>query len=67
MNRDILEGDWKQLKGRLKQRWARLTDDDLREIEGAREELDGVLQRRYGLAREEVERQLEEFCEACKT
>ena len=61
MNRDRIEGNWQQLKGKVKQQWAKLTDDDLTAIEGSRDELLGRIQERYGIAREEAERQLEEF------
>jgi uncharacterized protein YjbJ (UPF0337 family) len=61
MNRDRIEGNWQQLKGKVKQQWAKLTDDDLTAIEGNRDELLGRIQERYGIARDEAERQLEEF------
>jgi uncharacterized protein YjbJ (UPF0337 family) len=61
MNREQMQGNWKQLKGKVKQQWAKLTDDDLTAIEGSRDELLGRIQERYGIAREEAERQLEEF------
>jgi uncharacterized protein YjbJ (UPF0337 family) len=61
MNRDRIEGNWQQLKGKVKSQWAKLTDDDLTAIEGSREELLGKIQERYGIAREEAERQLEDF------
>jgi uncharacterized protein YjbJ (UPF0337 family) len=61
MNRDRIEGNWQQVKGKVKQQWAKLTDDDLTAIEGSRDELLGRIQERYGIAREEAERQLEEF------
>jgi uncharacterized protein YjbJ (UPF0337 family) len=52
-----------QMRGRAKQRWGKLTDDDLDVIEGRREELIGRLQTRYGIAKEEAERQVEEWAE----
>jgi uncharacterized protein YjbJ (UPF0337 family) len=61
MNRDRIEGNWQQLKGKVKQKWAKLTDDDLTAIDGQRDELLGRIQERYGIARDEAERQLEEF------
>jgi uncharacterized protein YjbJ (UPF0337 family) len=61
MNRDRIEGNWQQLKGKVKQRWGKLTDDDLTVIEGRRDELCGKIQERYGITREEAERQVEEF------
>lgn len=61
MNWDQVEGHWKQLKGRVKQKWGKLTDDDVDVIAGRRDELLGKLQERYGIAREQAERQLDEF------
>ncbi|WP_284616662.1 CsbD family protein [Aquabacterium humicola] len=58
MNRARIEGHWKQLKGRLRERWGRWTDDELAMIEGRREQLSGRIQERYGIARDEAERQL---------
>lgn len=61
MNQDTLKGNWKQLKGKVKERWGKLTDDDLDVVEGRAEQLLGIIQERYGIAREEAERQLKEF------
>ena len=61
MNRDQLEGDWKQLKGKVRETWGKLTDDDFDRIAGKREQLVGTLQKRYGIAKEEAERQVKQF------
>ena len=61
MNWDQIEGNWKQFKGHVKQKWADLTDDDLTAIEGKRDQLAGKLQERYGYAKERAERELDEF------
>jgi len=61
MNWDRIEGNWKQFKGKVVQRWGALTDDDLDVIEGRREELAGRLQHRYGVAKDEAERQIDEW------
>jgi uncharacterized protein YjbJ (UPF0337 family) len=61
MNWDTLKGGWKQFRGRVKERWGELTDDELDRIEGKRDQLVGALQSRYGIAREEAERQLHEL------
>lgn len=58
MNKDIIEGKWSEIKGTVKQKWGKLTDDDLAEINGSRERLAGKIQQNYGLARDEVEKQL---------
>jgi uncharacterized protein YjbJ (UPF0337 family) len=59
MNQDILEGKWTQLKGRVKEQWGKLTDDDLDQINGKAEQLVGKLQERYGLARDDAQRQVD--------
>lgn len=61
MNRDIIEGNWKQLKGKAKVQWGKLTDDDLDVIDGRREVLAGKIQERYGLSVDEAEKQLDEW------
>ena len=64
MNRDILKGKWTQLKGGIRTRWGKLTDDDLTQVEGEAEKLIGKLQERYGYRREEAERELDDFLNA---
>jgi uncharacterized protein YjbJ (UPF0337 family) len=61
MNQDQVAGKWQQLKGKIKQQWGKLTDDDLTMLEGNRDQLIGKVQERYGIAREEAERQVREF------
>jgi len=61
MNKDILAGKWKEMKGRVKEQWGKLTDDDLTRLEGDQEQLAGRIQERYGVAKEEAERQVREF------
>jgi len=61
MNKDIVQGNFKQLKGKIKQQWGKLTDDEIDQLEGHTEILAGKLQERYGLGREEAERQVKEF------
>jgi len=61
MNRDQIQGNWKQLKGKVQQQWGKLTDDDLDQIEGRQEELEGRIQERYGKAREEVVREVDDW------
>jgi uncharacterized protein YjbJ (UPF0337 family) len=62
MNSDQLKGDWKQLAGKVKSKWGKLTDDDMTVIEGKREELAGRIQERYGCAKEQAEKELNDFC-----
>jgi len=59
MNRDIWAGQWKQLKGKLRQQWRKLTDDDFDRIQGDYEMLVGRLQELYGKSREDIEQDLE--------
>ena len=61
MNKDQIEGSWKQLKGKVKEKWGQLTDDELDEYEGKYEQLAGLIQQRTGEAREQVQRQLDEW------
>jgi len=57
-----IKGDWNITKGKLKQKWALLTDDDLQYVEGQQEELIGRLQKRTGETREAIEKAVKEFC-----
>ena len=61
MNRDVLEGQWKQLKGKVKQQWGRLTDDELDVLSGRYDELAGLIQERYGYSRDEAANELDMF------
>ncbi len=61
MNSDQLKGKWKQLKGSVKERWGKLTDDDLDVIDGQSEQLIGTIQARYGIAREAAQKQVDEW------
>ena len=61
MNWDQVQGNWRQLKGKIQANWGDLTDDDLQSIDGRREELMGKLQKAYGIGRDEAERQINDF------
>jgi uncharacterized protein YjbJ (UPF0337 family) len=61
MNSDQLKGKWKQMKGSVKERWGKLTDDDLDVIDGQSDQLIGKIQERYGVAREEAKKQVDEW------
>ncbi len=61
MNWDRIEGNWKQVKGKIKEQWGKLTDDDLDVAAGKRDQLIGRIQNRYGVAKDEAERQLDEW------
>lgn len=58
MNWDQIEGQWKQFKGKVKEQWGNLTDDDLDVIEGKKDQLSGKLQERYGYTKEQAERHI---------
>jgi uncharacterized protein YjbJ (UPF0337 family) len=62
MNWDQIKGNWKQFKGKVKEKWGKLTDDDLDVIAGKKDQLAGKLQQRYGYAKEQAEKELDEFC-----
>ena len=64
INEHQLRGNWLQFKGKVKEKWGKLTDDDLDIIEGRRDQLIGKLEQRYGIAKEEAERQFKEFLDA---
>ena len=60
-NQDILAGQWKQVRGQVRQNWGMLTDDDLDRISGRFEEIVGLVQERYGYAREKAEQEVTHF------
>ncbi|VXC99204.1 conserved hypothetical protein [Pseudomonas sp. 9AZ] len=61
MNADVIKGKWKQINGRIKERWGNLTDDDLNVAEGHSEYLAGKLQERYGWTKEKAQDELRDF------
>ena len=61
MNDDRMEGNWKQFKGKVKEQWGKLTDDDLDVISGRRDQLSGKIQERHGIAKDEADRQIRDF------
>jgi uncharacterized protein YjbJ (UPF0337 family) len=61
MDWNRLEGDWKQLRGKVKQRWGKLTDDDLTVISGRRDQLEGKIQERYGYAKSQARKEIEDW------
>lgn len=61
LNWDTVRGNWKQVKGEVKRKWGKLTDDDMLQLEGNREKLVGKIQERYGLTKEVAERQVEDW------
>ncbi|MFO1312425.1 MAG: CsbD family protein [Burkholderiales bacterium] len=61
MNWDRIEGNWKQFKGRVKEQWGKLTDDDIDVIGGKRDQLVGKIQESYGIGKDEAERQVDNW------
>jgi uncharacterized protein YjbJ (UPF0337 family) len=61
MDWDRVQGSWKQMTGKLKEQWGHLTDDDLSKINGQREQLEGTIQERYGLAKDIVRRDVDDW------
>jgi uncharacterized protein YjbJ (UPF0337 family) len=61
MNEDIIKGKWKQITGRMKTQWGKLTDDDLDQADGHREYLVGKIQERYGVAKDKAEEEVKRF------
>jgi uncharacterized protein YjbJ (UPF0337 family) len=61
MNEDILKGKWNEIKGGVKEKWGKLTDDDLAMVEGKKEKLLGLLQQKYGYAKDKAEQEYKEF------
>ena len=67
MNADVMKGRWNQVKGDIRSRWGKLTDDDMMQIQGDAEKLIGKLQERYGMKREQAERDLNEMLNQRRT
>ena len=61
MNKDILEGKWKQMRGKVKQQWGKLTDDQLDRINGRYDELTGLIQENYGYTVEKARQEIDDF------
>jgi uncharacterized protein YjbJ (UPF0337 family) len=61
MNQDTLKGQWTQLKGAVREQWGKLTNDDIDQIQGKSEQLIGKIQERYGVARDEAQRQVDSW------
>jgi len=61
MNWDRIEGNWKQFAGKVRQKWGKLTDDDLTVVNGKREQLEGKIQERYGYSREQAKKELDDW------
>lgn len=63
MNKDIVQGKWKEIQGTIKKQWSELTDDDIGKMKGSYEELEGALQKKYGYEKDRTEKEIEKFLE----
>ncbi len=61
MDWNWIEGNWKQMKGKIREQWGKLTDDDLNVIGGRQDQLEGMIQERYGIAKDAARKQVEEW------
>jgi len=61
MNVDVIQGKWRQIRGKVRERWGKITDDDLDRIEGRADQLVGLLQEKYGYARERAQKEVDAF------
>jgi uncharacterized protein YjbJ (UPF0337 family) len=66
MDWNQVQGNWKQIRGMAKEKWGKLTDDDLNVIEGRREQLEGKLQQRYGFAKEQIHKDVDDWFRTLK-
>jgi uncharacterized protein YjbJ (UPF0337 family) len=64
MDWNRVEGNWKQIKGQVKEKWGKLTDDDLNVIDGKRDQLEGKIQERYGLAKDQTKKDIDDWMTA---
>lgn len=66
MNIDIIKGHWHEIKGKLKTQWGKLTDDDIKKMEGSSEELSGALQKAYGYEKDQANKEIKKFIDQNK-
>ena len=67
MNWDQISGNWKQFTGKVKEKWGKLTDDDLTTVAGKKDQLAGILQQKYGYAKKQADKELDEFARDLKS
>lgn len=61
MNEDIIKGKWHEIKGKLKTQWGKLSDDEITKIHGSSEELEGILQKKYGYQKDQAQKEIKAF------
>lgn len=64
MNKDIIQGNWKEIKGRVRQTWGEFTDDEVEHMKGSYEELEGAIQKKYGYNKERTKKELDKFIDS---
>jgi uncharacterized protein YjbJ (UPF0337 family) len=64
MNWDRIQGNWKQFSGKVKEKWGDLTDDEIAQVNGNREQLEGILQKRYGYAKDQAKQELDRWSDS---
>jgi uncharacterized protein YjbJ (UPF0337 family) len=65
MNWDQMKGNWKEFSGKVREKWGDLTDDELESARGRRDQFEGTLQKKYGWAKEQAQRELDDFEKSC--
>ena len=66
LNTDIVEGKWKEIKGKIRTKWAEFTDQEVEKMKGTQEELEGALQKKYGYKKEEAREHINAFIKECE-
>lgn len=66
MNKDQIEGEWKKLKGKIKEKWGKFTDDDLTQMSGKKDQILGKLQSKYGYTKEQAQKEYDDFLQKHK-
>ncbi len=66
MNKYIIQGKWHEIKGKVNQQWGKISDDEITELKGSYEELQGLLQKKYGYQKDEAEKEIQTFIEQNK-
>jgi len=67
MNKNKFAGKWHELKGKIRENWGKLTHDEVEMVDGKTEKLSGLLQKKYGLSKEQAEREINQLCESCES
>jgi uncharacterized protein YjbJ (UPF0337 family) len=63
MNKEIIRGHWQEIRGKVKEQWSKVTDNDVLQLKGSYEELQGLLQKKYGYQKDQAEKEIQKFCD----